>query len=266
MDTLLHRWLGLPYQLAKPTDSGRGAPVVLLHGLGMSARAWKPLVTRLQEQPVRVVTFDVLGFGASPKPDWMQYNIDDHASAVIASIKKLHTGPVVLVGHSLGALIALRVARLRPDLIKHVILYEMPLYDGLPQKNRYKARLAMYYAFYQWVVRQQPSFGEAKRQLTERLANKFIRAELTPETWQPFIKSLQNSIMKQTAANDIQQLRPPADVIYGLLDMVVIRGKVADIFGKDLPHIKAHTITAGHVISPSAAKFLATRIEGALAA
>lgn len=264
MDTVLHRWLGLPYRLAKPTDIGRGIPVVLLHGIGMSSRAWKPVMTRLQKQPVRTVAFDLLGFGASPKPNWIQYDIDDHASAVITSLKKLHAGPVVLVGHSLGALIALRVARLRPDLVKHVILYEMPLYDGLPQKARYKARLAIYYAFYQWVVRQQPSFGEAKTQLTERLANKFARAELTPETWQPFVKSLQNSIMKQTAASDIHQLRPRADVVYGLLDMVVIRGKVADIFGRDLPHIKAHTITASHVISPSAAKFLVERINEAL--
>lgn len=264
LDRFWHRFLRRPYRLAKRTDTGNGHPVVLLHGIGRSAEVWQPLATRLQDEPFRLVAFDLLGFGDSPKPIWPSYNIDTHAQAVIANIKNQHFDqPVLLVGHSLGALVALRVARLRPDLVKHAILYEMPLYDGLPEKRRYKARLRIYFAFYQWALKQEPTFGEAKKRFSERLATKVVGVELTPETWQPFIKTLENSIMTQTAASDIRVLRMPAEVIYGSRDMVVIRGKVASIFGSDAPNITAHTIKARHRITKVTANFLAERLEAA---
>lgn len=265
-DTLWHRQFGRPYILSKRIDTGSGTPLVLLHGIGRSGRVWQPLVAKMRRQPFRLVAFDMLGFGDSPKPEWLAYNIDDHARSVIASVQRQHFGqPVVLIGHSLGSLVALRVARLRPDLVRHVILYEMPLYEGLPEKRHYKARLAVYFTFYQWVLKQQPTFGEAKQHFRERLSNKVVGAELTAQTWQPFIKTLQNSIMTQTAAEDIRELRMAADVIYGSRDMFVIRGKVATIFGVDADHITGHTIKASHKISPSAAGFLAERVSAAMA-
>lgn len=264
-DELWHRVLRRPYYLSKRLDNGSGTPVVLLHGIGSSAKVWQPLITRLLKQPYRVTAFDLLGFGDSPKPSWPPYNIDDHAKSVIASIQQQRYGqPVIVVGHSLGALVALRVARLRPDLVRHVVLYEMPLYEGLPEKRRYKARLAIYFRFYEWVLKQQPTFGEAKRAFRERVASKIAGLELTPDTWQPLIKTLQNSIMKQTAGDDIKHLRMPADVIYGSRDMLVIRGKVATIFGSDLTHLTSHTIRAGHRISPAAASFIESRLEAAI--
>jgi pimeloyl-ACP methyl ester carboxylesterase len=264
-DEFWHRILSRPYALAKRTDVGTGTPVVLLHGIGRSAGVWAPLVKRLRGEQFRLVAFDLLGFGDSPKPLWPPYDIDTHARSVIATIKRQHFGqPVLLVGHSLGALVALRVARLRPDLVRHVILYEMPLYDGLPEKRRYKARLKVYFAFYTWVIKQNPTFNQAKKRFKEKLANKVVGSELTAETWQPFVKSLENSIMQQTAADDIHRLQMAADVIYGSRDMVVIRGKVANVFGKDVEHITAHTINTRHRITTVTANFLASRLEAAV--
>jgi hypothetical protein len=145
-----------------------------------------------------------------------------------------------------------------------VLLYEMPLYEGLPEKSRYKARLRVYFTFYEWVLKQNPTFGQAKKRFRERLATKIVGAELTADTWQPFIKSLQNSIMKQTAAHDIKKLRMPAEVIYGSRDMLVIRGKVTAIFGLDVNHVTAHTIKARHKITSVTADFLAERLEEAV--
>lgn len=265
LDTLWHQRLRRPYRLAKRIDSGVGIPVVVLHGIGRSAAVWQPLVKQLKGKSFRVVAFDLLGFGDSPKPQWPDYDIDTHVDAVIASLQRQHFGePVVLMGHSLGALVALRLARRRPDLVRHLILYEMPLYEGLPEKRRYKARLAIYFTFYDWAIRQNPNFGEAKKRFSERMARKVVGAELTQETWQPFIKSLKNSIMTQTGADDIKNLYMPADVIYGSRDMLVIRGKVETVFGSDVGNITGHTIKARHRISNVAACFLAERIESAV--
>jgi len=262
IDNLWHRWLRRPYQLARSVDQGDGPAVVLLHGIGRSAGVWQSVVAALATQTgCRVVAYDLLGFGASPKPDWPDYNIDDHATSVIASLQKLHAKqPIVLVGHSMGCLVAVRVARRRPDLVKQMVLYEMPLYEGLPEKRSYRLRLDLYFKLFQQITRLQPTFNPDTARLVERLARRVVGAEISAETWRPFVKSLEHTIMEQTAATDIKLLQMPMDVIYGSRDMLVIRGKAKQIFGSDAANITAHTIRARHTISVKASKFLVQRI------
>src|SRR6202012_2590132 len=109
-----------------------------------------------------------------------------HANALIAAIEKLKSRqPAVLVGHSMGCLVAVRVARRRPDLVRHLVLYEMPLYEGFPQKRRYRLRLNLYFRFYEWVIRYQPAFDAASQKRVERLARRIAGFEVTETTWQP---------------------------------------------------------------------------------
>ncbi len=264
-DKFWHDTLKRPYRLAKVTDIGTGAPLVLLHGIGRTGQVWEHLAKELVSRNQRVVAFDLLGFGESPKPNWIDYSIDDHAQAVITSLERLHPSePIVLVGHSMGCLVAVRVARLRPDLIKHLVLYEMPLYEGLPEKRLYRLRTDLYFRFYNRIIKYQPTFNPQTARLAERLAGKVIGLNVDEKTWPSFIKSLQNTIMKQTAADDIKNLKMPMDVIYGSYDMFVIRGKTRKVFGSDNEKITAHTIRTRHSISPKASKFITRRIEAAL--
>ena len=100
--------------------------------------------------------------------------------------------------------------------------------------------------------------------LIERFGRKVIGFEVTPEPWQPFIKSLDNTIIKQAIAQDIQAIDVPMDVIYGTFDMFVIRGDLQQTFGTDSDHITAHNIRATHVISVKASRFLVERIQAAV--
>lgn len=265
-DKLWHKRLGRPYRLARTVDVGQGVPVVLLHGIGRSGEVWRHLVERLAGKPYRVVVFDLLGFGESPKPDWLAYSVDDHAQAVIASIEKLKLAqPIVLVGHSMGCLVAVRVARLRPDLAKHLVLFEMPLYEGLPEKRRYRLRLSLYFKLYKRIVEFEPEFTPADARFVQRMAVRIAGLEITKSTWLPFKRSLESTIMKQTAAEDIKHIAVPMDVIYGRRDMLVIRGKPLKIFGEDVAQrVTAHTINAKHTISAGACALIAARIETAI--
>jgi pimeloyl-ACP methyl ester carboxylesterase len=265
-DRLWHKALGRPYRLAVTMDTGQGVPVVLLHGIGRSGGVWRYLPEQFAGEAYRLVAFDLLGFGDSPKPDWAKYDIDDHARAIIASIQKLRLGqPAVLVGHSMGCLAAVRVARLRPDLVRHLILFEMPLYEGLPEKRRYRLRLNLYFKLYKRIVEFQPVFTAENKRFVQRLATRVAGLEITQTTWLPFKKSLENTIMQQTASEDIKHIAAPMDVIYGRRDMLVIRGKPLKIFGKDVAErITAHTINARHSISAAACAFIAARIRGAV--
>lgn len=266
-DKFWHKTLGRPYQLARTIDVGQGQSVVLLHGLGRSADVWNYVVSDLKPFGVRITAFDLLGFGESPKPDWINYDADDHANAVIASLQKLKsTDPVVLVGHSMGCLVAMRVARLRPDLVRHLVLYEMPLHDGLPEKRRYKVLNQLFFRFYKRIISLQPNFQQEDMKLAERLSRKFVGVDVTPETWQPLVRSLENTIMKQTAADDIKNISAPMDVIYGSFDMLVIRGKSEQFFGEDTDNRMTYKVRARHVISEKASRFIVERIKAALGA
>ena len=91
---------------------GAGDPLVLVHGLGSSRRAWDPLLPTLAEH-FDVLTVDLPGFGES-KP----LRVEPLPSTLAASIADLLdelglTAPHV-VGNSLGGWVALELARIRP--------------------------------------------------------------------------------------------------------------------------------------------------------
>ena len=94
-------------------DKGQGRPLVLLHGIGMSHQAWKPVMDRLGSQR-RVLAFDIAGFGRTPPlaqgvvPDPAQL-----AGALSDSLEVLGVAlPVDIAGNSLGGHLALECARL----------------------------------------------------------------------------------------------------------------------------------------------------------
>jgi pimeloyl-ACP methyl ester carboxylesterase len=265
-NTLWHGWLRRPYRLYKALDEGQGSTVVFLHGLGRSSDVWRHAAEMLDSPAdraqVRMIAYDLLGFGQSPKPEHLQYTVDDHARAVVAALMRLpqRARPVIIVGHSMGCLIAVRVARLRPDLVRHLILYEMPLYSGLPDKRRYRMRLRLYFTLYERIVSFKPIFQEPGKTRAQKLAEKLTGFTLDDNTWRPFIRSLKHTIMEQTTSDDLRHVKVPMDVIYGRLDQVVIRGKVREVFGEDAQNITAHTIRESHTISRRATRFLLTRL------
>ncbi len=263
-DTIWHKWFMQPYQLACITDVGEGVPVVMLHGLGRHAGVWHHLIEYLQSRPYRLVAFDLLGFGTSPKPDWPEYSVDDHANAVIASLRQRKTKtPVILVGHSMGCLIAVRIAKLQPGLVKHLVLYEMPLYSGLPDTKHYRMRLDFYFRLYKRIIQYQPNFETSNARAGQRIAEKIMEVSMTPDAWRAFVRSLEHTIMEQNTNEDLKDIDAPIDVIYGTRDRLVIRGKTRLLFGEDVTNITAHTIRESHRISDKASRFLAERIDAA---
>lgn len=111
--------------------SGQGDTIVLLHGYLSSGQYFKRLQKRL-ETDHRVIALDLLGFGQSPKPT-LDYTYDDHINAIHTTLQHLGVTNYALLGHSMGALIALRYAVLHPRGIKKVLLFNPPLFTGREQ-------------------------------------------------------------------------------------------------------------------------------------
>ncbi|WP_300552810.1 alpha/beta hydrolase [Maricaulis sp.] len=89
---------------------------VFIHGVPDTPHLWKPLVAALGLQPSDYFTPALPGFG-TPLPRGFACTKDAYADYLIGEIEKLGQ-KIDLVGHDWGALLSLRIASLRPDLIR----------------------------------------------------------------------------------------------------------------------------------------------------
>ena len=90
-------------------ESGRGKPIVFIHGLGASSYTWHKIVPELAKTN-RVIAIDLKGFGQSDKPLDNRYSIFDQAKLVEDFLSRSGLRGVTLVGHSYGGGVALAVA------------------------------------------------------------------------------------------------------------------------------------------------------------
>ena len=101
---------------------GSNEPVVLLHSGGMSSRQFKRLIDALAPTH-HVLAPDFLGSGDNPPwPDDEPFHFTMDVDAVARLTAPL--GPVHLVGHSYGGLVALSLARQHPERVRSIALYD----------------------------------------------------------------------------------------------------------------------------------------------
>lgn len=106
-------------------DVGAGEPAfVFLHGWACDRRTWAPQVADLSASH-RCIAVDFRGRGDSPPTP--PFDAPTAAEDVAALIGELNVGPVVLVGHSLGGLVALLVNYHHPDLVLGTVMGDAPL-------------------------------------------------------------------------------------------------------------------------------------------
>lgn len=97
----------------------RGPLVVLLHGVGLNADIWQPQAEALAASH-RVYAIDLPGHGGSAcLPGGAE--LDDFAARILATMEGLGDGPVLLAGHSMGALVTLAVAFAAPERIQGIV-------------------------------------------------------------------------------------------------------------------------------------------------
>ena len=104
------------------TESGHGAPVVLLHGLFGSARNFGT-VQRALAQRFRVLALDLRNHGASPHAADMRY--PTLAADVLETLAARQVLPAALVGHSMGGKAAMAAALLRPEAVGRLVVADI---------------------------------------------------------------------------------------------------------------------------------------------
>ena len=112
---------------------GHGTPIVLVHGLGSSADDWLPTARRLARRH-RVVLVDLPGHGESDMPE--PFSLEGAVVTLDRALADIPGGPPILVGHSLGGLIAAAEAIDHPERVRGLVLVETALRPQLPADQR----------------------------------------------------------------------------------------------------------------------------------
>lgn len=109
-------------RLFSVSSEGAQPSLVFLHGLGGTHRYWQ-FGASLVEFRQRVVLPDLFGFGDSPKP-WCRYTLSRHLEKLHELLR--HEPQMVLVGHSMGATLALAYAARWPEAVRGLVLLSLP--------------------------------------------------------------------------------------------------------------------------------------------
>jgi 2-hydroxy-6-oxonona-2,4-dienedioate hydrolase len=101
-------------------EAGRGAPVVLLHGLGGDGSRWQPNIEPLAKD-FHVFALDQIGFGQSDKP-LANYHTGMLVDFLLGFMKAVGVSKASLVGNSMGASVALYMAVHYPEAVDRIVL------------------------------------------------------------------------------------------------------------------------------------------------
>lgn len=109
-------------ELVSTAFGERGLPVIIMHGLLGSARNWTTIAKQLGKTH-RVFSLDMRNHGTSPWGPTMTY--DDMAEDVRAFIEDNALDPAILLGHSMGGKVAMRLSLLYRDLVDRMIIADI---------------------------------------------------------------------------------------------------------------------------------------------
>ncbi|HTE21451.1 MAG TPA: alpha/beta hydrolase [Candidatus Limnocylindria bacterium] len=207
-------------------EQGTGRPVILLHGIVSTHRYWEEIVGLLADKR-KLITPDLLGFGESPKPRKGVYDLDQYIACLEQTFKQYHfSEPPLLVGHSMGAIIALRWTLLHPEkfsglvLCSPVFLEESRFYQqiaSIPLEGRLLASKF-------WAKTVSLAFGRAglfPSRVAVRLVRRWPRhvmEDATQHRYYVFRKLLKNKHFMDKVLDDLRHLNLPLTILIGKRD------------------------------------------------
>jgi pimeloyl-ACP methyl ester carboxylesterase len=265
-DLVYHRLLKRPYLLNYHIYPQGEIPVVFLHGINSSINNWQYVLPYLSNN-IKPVLIDLAGFGMSAKPAWPNYDINFHTKQIQYTLSKIgYKNSLTIVGHSMGGLIAIELAKNNPGLASNLVLINTPLYgnkqiaDEIERSKKSNVQATnILFAIYEKVL--------AEKDLTLKGVSKILKYmpkdsafSLSKETWLSFEKSLKNTIMHQNSIAVVSQLTLPIYFMNGLTDVLTItKNQVKLANNKD--NVQLDYIPSGHMINKISGKKIANKIN-----
>lgn len=237
---------------------GEGPPVILVHGLAASLHDWDVLLPAFAEAGYTGYALDLLGHGDSYKPQQLEaYTSDavyEHMQAWIDSLKL--DQPAVVVGHSLGGYLALRLALHEPDRVRALVLAN-PFYtqEQLPPSLRFFLRRPLlntaliertpYWLFRLLIDVTSLQFGNSNDNLHSLPEAVRIQTALDFKRAAPGIYNIPRTLRDLTP--DLPRIHQPTLVIWGARDQTIDPKTFPNLVEK-LPNARGESMpVCGHV-------------------
>jgi pimeloyl-ACP methyl ester carboxylesterase len=153
--------------------TGRGRPLLLLHGWPEFWLTWEPVMTRLADR-FTLIAPDLRGFGDSDKPDG-PYGPDQHAADMLALMDALGVSRAGIVGHDVGGAAMQPLARLAPARLTGLLFFDF-VYPGIGPRMAEPERLnnIWYQSFNQMEIA--PRIVGASRESCRLYIGHFLKA------------------------------------------------------------------------------------------
>jgi pimeloyl-ACP methyl ester carboxylesterase len=118
--------------------SGRGRPLLLVHGYAMSHYGWRRVIPALAAEH-DVIALDLPGFGESDRPDPTTYRYDaaGFMDTLIGVLDALRLERATFIGHSMGGAASLYTAARRPERVDRLVVVDPLVYPfEMPAEGR----------------------------------------------------------------------------------------------------------------------------------
>lgn len=264
-----HRVLKRPIKYAVAYDSKTKHPqltVVFLHGICADSETWKGTIKQFTKDReldlVRFIALDLLGFGKALKADWLSYDEEEYNTALDKTLRALRVkSPVILVGHSMGALIAANYAadfEYRADLAALILVSPPVLMADDLAKLPDKVYTKTYGALHQ--IAEDVPAAEVLAKLVQRFSS--FRSEFLKTT--AFEKSMQNIILSHNHYRTFVKIHIPTLIIHGHFDPLVLRNNLKRMAHGNPKYIRYVSVIGQHDISIGKRAKMLTEIKKVL--
>ncbi|MEK7603024.1 MAG: alpha/beta hydrolase [Patescibacteria group bacterium] len=208
-------------------ESGSGPTIVFLHGMASSLRFWEDIIEKLSKN-FHCISIDLLGFGNSPKPKDSRYDYDSHLSAVQDTLTSLGVKKFTIVGHSMGALLAVRYASENPNKVVALVGFGMPIYASpeIAKQKISRSKSSLRFAYYGRSSKILCTLWcRGMRPISRRIApiylpnlTKAVAQDSVLHTWRSYNLSMKNIIENQHPFDDLITIKCPKLFVYGKND------------------------------------------------
>lgn len=249
-DKFIHKILHIPYVLNVVEFSTPKKPlatIIFIHGIGSSSKMWTKMAKQLPGT-VRCIGVDLLGFGESPKPSWKPYSAKTQADSVLATLIRLNIrGPVIVVGHSLGALVAVEFTKRYKYKVKKLILCSPPFYRPVSSKTLVAQPEQLLRTIYKTV---QNNPKNSKKLLKFISKYNYLNAgfKVDDTTFASYLASLEAAIVNQSSLEDAVKIKKPIEIFSGHFDVLVVDTNIRYL-QKHGHNITLTFLAAGHEVA-----------------
>jgi len=195
-------------------NNNNGETVLLLHGAMGRATCWYPIVDGLIGAGFRVIGVDQRGHGRSDKAE--TYEVDDFVADLEAVVEAYHS-PVIIVGHSLGGLVACRFAARHGKYVKKIVIEDISCNGDRTNLDEYVEWFDKWPVPFSTISDIRKYFDSVRPGLGDYFQETFKERE---DGYHPFINfedvlCALSSISKQSFWDDLLTITCPALVIKG---------------------------------------------------